>query len=129
MKSWTVFTAPDRQPVLLAEGLSLGAFVFGLEGKYVGKRYVTDTNDTAIGAKLIANADIQYTLPKRFGPKTVLQLNVSNLFDEKYLSRPSGTQSNANPVTLANGDVISGNTIYYYTGAPVTAYLELKAKF
>ena len=29
MKSWTVFTAPDRQPVLLAEGLSLGAFVFG----------------------------------------------------------------------------------------------------
>ena len=128
VKGKELVMTPDQEYSMRGQ-YTLGAFVFGLEGKYVGKRYVTDTNDTAIGAKLIANADIQYTLPKRFGPKTVLQLNVSNLFDEKYLSRPSGTQSNANPVTLANGDVISGNTIYYYTGAPVTAYLELKAKF
>ena len=29
MKNWTVFTAPDRQPVLVAEGFSVGAFLFG----------------------------------------------------------------------------------------------------
>ncbi len=126
VKGKELVLTPDQEFAERAE-YKLGDVLFGLEGKYVGKRYISDTNDASIAGKFIANLDVRYNI-HNFGKDTYVQFNVENLFNERSWSRTT-TVSTVNNVTLPNGDVLGGSTAFYYSGAPITAYIKLASKF
>lgn len=103
------------------------ALTLGLQTKYTGKRFISDTNDSSLKANIVTDFDAKYDM-SWLAPKTFLQLNVYNMFASKYFSRVS-TVANVNPIVAANTDTISGNTPFFYIGAPVSAYLTLNTKF
>ncbi len=105
----------------------LGDLTLGLQGKYTGKRYVSDMNDVSLPGYFVWDFDAEYKFSP-LGHPSSLNLQVYNLLGENYYVRPS-TVSNVNAITFANGDKINGSTSYYYTGAPTTVYLTLKTKF
>ena len=94
----------------------------GLQTKFVGKRYVTDVNDASVGGYFNFDADARFKLD-RFGAKgSYLQLNVVNLFDDKYYGS-LGTSPSAD---LAQA---YGKTPYAYQGAPRTVWFSVHALF
>ena len=95
----------------------------GLDAKYTGSRYISDMNDSSIGAFTVVDFDAEYRFSV-WGKKSTLQLNVYNLFNQQYYSRTS-TVGNAVPIVFANGDTISASTPYLYVGAPITGYVTL----
>lgn len=101
-----------------------GPVTVGAEGKYISRRYITDTNDTSIGGYAVWNLDMRYNLPF-FNKHSYIQANVLNLFDKQYFSR--GAQAAFSSLTT-NGTTLT-NSIFYYAGAPSAAYLTLNAQF
>ena len=105
-------------------------FHLGLQGKYVGKRFITDVNDKAVDAYTVVDLDASWDI-EPFGHKdTVLQINVTNLFDEVYLGS-LGSTINFNDLKDSTGKVYRAgvtNTTHF-VGAPRTAMLTLKTKF
>ena len=104
------------------------ALHFDLNGKYVGKRYVTDVNDDWVDAYTLWNGSIRYDLPK-LKEGSYLQFNVINLFDTKYAGSIS-SKSNLNDILDSNGKVISkGASAGLYAGAPRTFTISLRTAF
>lgn len=96
-------------------------FLFGLEGKWVDKRYVTYVNDLSVPSYVTVDADVRWQLDWiRKG--TFLQLNVLNLFDEKYLG-------SINPVASNNGSSPDYTETYAIQGPPRTVQVTLRAAF
>ncbi len=97
-------------------------FTFGLTGKYVAKRYVTDLNDLSVPSYVTFDADMRVKLD-RVLKNAYLQVNVVNLFDEKYLG-----SLNSKPTNNTDSPFYSGIP-YALQGAPRTVWVSLKAAF
>jgi iron complex outermembrane receptor protein len=105
----------------------LSAFTLGIQGKYVGKRFSTDVNDETTPAYTVWDLDIRYDMAQVGLPKAYLQLNVTNLADEKYFgSISSGT--NTNPI-ITPGGVIASALPFYQIGSPRAVSLSVHAEF
>lgn len=98
-----------------------------LQGKYTGRRYNTDTNDSVLPGFTVVDLDATYVIPGT-GGRTSISVNGNNLFNTYYYSR-SGTAAAANTVQLGNGNTANGSTLFYFVGAPSTWYGTLKVKF
>jgi len=109
----------------------IGGWSFGLQGKYQGKRFLTDVNDDQIGAWTTVDFDARAPL-SFINENTSLQLNVLNIFDEDYYTR-SSTGTNFKPVTIGAVTVPGANPIggapFLYIGAPRTFTVTLSTKF
>ena len=94
------------------EGLRLG-----LQGKYTSRRFSNDLNTEEAPSYVLWDFDARYALD-RFGTTfegSYLQLNVSNLFNERYLGS----------ISSASG----GGTATFQVGSPTTVQLSLRAEF
>lgn len=90
---------------------------FGIQFKFVDSRFTNDLNTEEFPAYTLWDLDARYDLD-RFGPifeESWLQLNVLNLFDERYL----GSISSQFGSGLATAQV----------GSPLTVQLSLRAGF
>jgi len=124
VKGKTLVMSPDQQASLRAQ-YDIDGFSFGLDGKYTGRRFISDTNDDHIGDFTVVDLDAKYELPIG-ATKTSIQLNVDNLFDRRYISRVS-TVSTSYAVASVPG--YAPGTPFFYVGAPRTFYVTLQAVF
>jgi iron complex outermembrane receptor protein len=114
---WTFGGRTEWQPV--------DWFTIGFQAKYVGKRFSTDVNDESVPSYVVADMDLRFNLPAWRGMKnSFLQINATNLFDERYLGSIS-TRSNA--TTIAGVSPASAPT--YQPGAPRTYQVSLHTEF
>ncbi|MBI1685944.1 TonB-dependent receptor [Caulobacter hibisci] len=98
-------------------------FTFGVQGKWVGERWVTDVNDVKVPHYAVWDLDVRYDLNKIGMEKSYVQLNVSNLFDEKYYGDLNGTSTSG----LSGAPGYSGP--FARRGAPRAAILTLRTEF
>ncbi len=90
-------------------------FNLGLQGKYVGRRFSTDINDEVFPEYTVFDLDARYDLTDTFGiSNAFVQLNVTNLFDERY-------QAN---ISTGNSGFRTGSE-----GSPRTAMITLGTTF
>jgi len=117
---------PD-QTYALRVSYDFGPLTVGGEGKYTGKRYITDTNDLSIPGFAVFNFDARYNLPSvPYFTRSFVQLNVQNLFNRFYYSRATTTSfASYQPSGFSN----LTNTNYYYIGAPSFFSLTVNAQF
>lgn len=107
---------------------------FGLQAKYVGKRFTTDVNDEAVPSYTTLDFDARMDLTSFTGLRdTYAQFNITNLTDEVYAVNISSGQ-NALLTTLvdANGAAAgtqTGTLRSFGIAAPRTAVLTVGAKF
>jgi iron complex outermembrane recepter protein len=86
----------------------------GLNFKHVSPRFATDINDIKLPSYNVFDADVRLSFKKYGLDKVFLQLNVHNLFNEKYLGSISSqiaapTVNGTVPITgLATGATIPG---------------------
>ena len=102
---WTLGLNYDISPVL---NLNLSA-------KHAGDRFYSFVNDEVAEGYTTVNAALKYDLTN-FRKGTYLQLNISNLFDERYLHGTGYVNNNT-------------ATVLYQLGAPRTASLTLRTTF
>lgn len=121
---------PDWQWFQRLEWSPTESLSFGVQGKWVGKRYATDVNDEQTPSYQVWDLDVRWMLPEINGKRnTYVQLNVDNLFDEKYLGSIS-TQTNAQAVRAANGALIApGVAPRYALGSPRTFQFTIHTEF
>ncbi len=86
---------PEWQYGYRAE-FNLGPASLGLQYKHVGSRFATDLNDIQVPGYDLFDVDARISLADFGLEKTYFQINVINLFDEKYLGNIS-TQIAAPP--------------------------------
>jgi iron complex outermembrane recepter protein len=72
-----------------------GPLQFGIQGKRVGPRFATDTNDVKVKGYTLVDLDARLSAEVIGIPRTYLQVNVVNLLDEFYFGNIS-TQIRAN---------------------------------
>jgi iron complex outermembrane receptor protein len=96
-------------------------FIFGGQFKYVDARYVTAVNDLQVPSYVTFDADVRYKLDW-VRPGTYVQLNVLNLFNEKYVG-------SINYATTNNNTSPAYSYSYAYQGAPTTIQVTLRATF
>ena len=67
--------------------VDLGSVEFGIQGKRVSSRFLTDVNDVRVKGYTLVDADARFGLDflGKGGEKMYLQLNVQNLFNKFYL--------------------------------------------
>ena len=70
---------------------SLGDFDLGAQAKYTGQRFLNDINTIGFDGYTVVDLDVRYSLASVGLPKTAVQLNVSNLFDEFYVGSFPGS--------------------------------------
>jgi iron complex outermembrane receptor protein len=99
------------------------AFVFGFQGKYTGSRWVTDLNDLKVAGYTVFDLDARVKLD-HYLLGSYLQVNVQNLFNERYYGSIAGTQPTAN-----SNSAFYGSQPYAYQGAPRTVVVTLHAAF
>jgi iron complex outermembrane receptor protein len=109
-----LFETPTWQYGIRAQ-YEISDFVFGLQGKYVGERWANDINTEKAPDYTVFDLDLRYTPTWMPVADTYVQLNVTNLFDKRYLS-DIRTQ---NP----------GDAGTYYVGAPRAVMLTLGVAF
>lgn len=94
----------------------MGPFLFGLQARWVDERFSNDFNTEVVEAYTLVDLDLRWNLGTSWNNEnTYLQLNVTNLFDEEYLS------------TISSGS--NGGTGFFGLGAPRTATLSLRVEF
>ncbi|HET9864338.1 MAG TPA: TonB-dependent receptor [Steroidobacteraceae bacterium] len=88
----------------------------GLQAKYVGDRFSTDSNDERAPSYTVVDLDASYAFHFPGLKRAQVQLNVTNLLDEEYFgSISSGT---------------GGNSVgFFYIGAPRTVVASLRFDF
>lgn len=104
-----------------------GPVTASVDGRYVGERYFTFTNDleTAgdgegkVPAYLVSNLSARYAIGQIGALKRVdLQLNVSNLLDERYIA------------TMGSGGFVArGDLPTFLTGAPRQIFFTVNTTF
>ncbi|MNX38935.1 Fe(3+) dicitrate transport protein FecA precursor [compost metagenome] len=109
-----LFETPKWQYGLRAQ-YEISDFVFGLQGKYVGERFANDINTEVAPDYTVFDLDLRYTPSWLTAADTYLQMNVTNLFDERYLA------------DIRTFDPDSAGT--YHVGAPRTVMLTLGVAF
>lgn len=94
-----------------------GPLVAGLTARYIGERFTNDFNTEKTPDATVADLDLRWEFGDSFGrPETYLQLNVINLFDERYIGDIA--------FSGANGGLAS-----FRLGAPQTILLSLNSRF
>jgi iron complex outermembrane receptor protein len=104
-----------------------GNVLFGLQWKYVDKRYVTLVDDLVVPAYTTVDADFRLDLASAFPSPwiregTYLQINALNIFNEKYLGSLNTTSTN-------NAALPYYSQPYGYQGAPTTIQAAIKVAF
>jgi iron complex outermembrane receptor protein len=84
---------------------------------YMSKRYYSYTNDASVPGRVLVDASAGY----RFTDRIELQLNVSNLFDKKYVATIGSGG-------FANSDA-AGTQQTLLVGAPRQVFATIKAGF
>ncbi|HCK83397.1 MAG TPA: TonB-dependent receptor [Hyphomonadaceae bacterium] len=105
----------------------------GLQSKFVGRRYSTDVNDEVSPAYTVSDFDARLGLNMIGLDNSYLQLNVTNILDERYLGSIS-SQTNAVTITdtdpgVAGNQTRNGSAPTYSIGAPRTFMLTLRTEF
>ena len=103
-------------------------FSAGIELKHVGDRFSTDVNDEVAPKYNVVNLNARYGLDDMGLPGSYFQLNVSNLFNEKYLGNIS-SQTNAQRLVASNGAVLNAAFPTYSVGAPMTVQGAFRLAF
>jgi iron complex outermembrane receptor protein len=99
-----------------------------LNAKYVGDRFYSYVNDEVAPKYTVWNASMRYDL-QQFRKGTYVQLNVQNLFDEKYL-HGTGYVDNQKPyVNNIGANVAGASAVLYQLGAPRTISATLRTQF
>ena len=93
----------------------------GLQGKYVGSRYVTDVNDLKVAGYTTFDLDMRYDLSRVF-PRSYIQFNATNILDKRYY----GSLNSAGSIDTSKP---FGGAPYADQGAPRTATVTLRAAF
>lgn len=94
-------TAGKRErgaPEWLAGGrvqATLGDFQLGGQAKYTSERFLNDINTVQFNGYTVVDLDVRYSLASAGLPKTALQFNVTNLFDEFYVGSFPGSLTGA----------------------------------
>ena len=102
-------------------------FRLGLDGKFVGSRYATETNDYKVPGYFTANADATYDLGELGWDQSYVKFNIENIFDTKYFSSIATTRSCFTPVAPTT----TGCTSYpaLAVGFPRTFVISLRSVF
>jgi iron complex outermembrane receptor protein len=98
-------------------------FVFGLQAKYTGSRWITDLNDEKVAGYVVWDLDARAKLD-RWLPGSYLQLNMQNIFNARYYGSLAGTEPTAN-----TGSLFYTSQPYAYQGGPRTIVVSLHAAF
>jgi len=104
----------------------------GAQAKWVSKRFSTDINDQETPGYVTADLDLRVRINDDKTHPAFLQLNVTNLFDKRYLA---GISSKTNAITIPDPDAggpktsIAGSAPTYTVGAPRTLQLTLQSTF
>ncbi|MFN4297228.1 MAG: TonB-dependent receptor [Brevundimonas sp.] len=113
---------PEEMFALRASYQFNEVFSAGLQGKYVGSRFVTDVNDLSVPAYTVVDLDARFDFAPFGMDGTYLQFNVTNLFDEQYYGN-LGTGASATPGQLGYGRRFAN------VGAPRTMMATLRYSF
>ena len=114
-KGKTIVETPDWTFAGRVDWQATPDFNVGLQGKYVGRRFSTDINDEEFPEYTVFDLDARYDLTDTFGIKNAfIQLNVINLFEERY-------QAN---ISTGNSGFRTGSE-----GSPRTAMITLGTTF
>lgn len=97
-------------------------FSVGAQAKYTGERWVTDVNDLQADDFTIVDMDARFDFAAFGIEGTYLQVNVTNLFDEKYYAN-LGTGASSTPGALGYGRRFAS------VGAPRTVQATLRYAF
>jgi iron complex outermembrane receptor protein len=107
---------------------SSGPYMAALSGKYTGKRYTTLVNDEYLDAYTVFDFNAGYRFPSGvFFKQPTVRLNMSNIFNTKYLLANSGSGSNI--TTTVNTSATGGGIPTYYVGAPRFASVTFSSDF
>jgi iron complex outermembrane receptor protein len=112
--------------------LDLGMFQFGLQGKYVGKRWVTDVNDLRVDSYTVADLDITWRLDELGAKGSSIQINATNIFDERYYASLKGTQTSSTPGAPGGPNSSTTGTTgnaFAAIGAPRALMVTIKSGF
>jgi iron complex outermembrane receptor protein len=126
VKGKELVLTPDQTYALRAE-YKMDSWVFGLDGKYTGNRFVDDINSTVLPAYTVFDVDAAYHFTVA-NVKSTLQFNVYNFLGTNYFNR-SNTAGNFKPVVTGSGTVNAASGPFVFIGAPTTAYMTLKVAF
>jgi iron complex outermembrane receptor protein len=88
-----------------------GPYLVNVAGKYTSGRWLTLVNDQSIGSFTTVDLNAAWKLPNLAGEmfkNPVIRLNVSNLFDKRYLQANSGSGSNIAITSANNPSVYPG---------------------
>ena len=93
----------------------------GVQGKYVGSRWVTDVNDLRVPGYTTFDLDMRYDL-SRFFPRSYVQFNATNILNKRYY----GSLNSAGSIDTGKP---YGGSPYFDEGPPRTATITLRAAF
>jgi iron complex outermembrane receptor protein len=113
---------PEQMFSLRASYQFNDVFSLGVQGKYTGERWVTDVNDLSVDAFTVVDLDARFDFAPLGMEGTYLQVNVTNLFDEKYFST-LGTRASATPGELGYSRPFAG------IGSPRTIMASVRYAF
>lgn len=102
---------------------SQGPMTVGLQAKYVSKRYSTDLNDEFTPAYTVADFDARYTFAIWKLTESYVQVNVTNLFDRRYLGSIATSRFSADTTKPY------GAAPLYAVGAPRTVLVSLHVNY
>jgi len=116
----------DTPENMLKAGLRyrLGDWRFGLDARYIGKRYGDVLNQERVAGVTLVNAMTQYRLNKAL----TLTLDARNLLDREYIGPISAADDAIAAATAATNGVTGNGTTYQY-GAPRAVFLTLSGQF
>ena len=103
-------------------------FSGGVELKRVGQRFATDVNDELAPGYTVVNLNARVKLDRLGLHGSYLQLNWSNVFNEKYLGNIS-SQTNSTALVASNGTTVLPTFPTYSVGAPSTIQGALRIAF
>ena len=136
-KGKSLVETPEWMTGIRAQWNATDALSFGLQTKWVGKRYATDMNDEEVSGYNVTDLDVRYDLPWFNDKGAYVQLNVTNLFDEEYYSTISSANAaktipftvySTSALATTNGGIATG-VGFYGIGAPRTVQVTFSARF
>jgi len=97
----------------------------GIQAKYTGDRWVTDTNDMKTDAFTVVDANVRIDLAQFGYEGTFIQVNADNVFDEQYYANIS-TRASGTPGTVGYSATSQPNAS---VGSPRTISATLRVAF
>jgi iron complex outermembrane receptor protein len=97
----------------------------GIQAKYTGERFLTDTNDMTVDAFTTVDANLRFDLAQFGYEGTFIQVNADNIFDEQYYAN-LGTRASGTPGTVGYS---ATSQPFASVGAPRTISATLRVAF